>query len=128
MVYYAFSKHHAPVGQFLKFLIIDIGTVKSHYLITIIVRRSEHERVVCSCGCKLHIARHAFIGMDYRVHLYATFMPPFFFPALGCLPTPLKITLENSEIVVESMMRRSFNQLSAPFLRLSEESLLLLVS
>lgn len=57
-----------------------------------------------------------------------TFMPSFFFPVLGCLPTPLKITLKNSEIVVESMMHRSFIQLSVPFLRLSEESLLLLVS
>ena len=33
-----------------------------------------------------------------------TLIPPFFFPVFGWRPTPLKITLENSVIVVESMI------------------------
>ena len=33
--------------------------------------------------------------------LVCTFMPPFFFPVLGCLPTPLNMRLENRVIVVE---------------------------
>ena len=51
-----------------------------------------------------------------------TLMPPFFFPILGCLPTPLKIALENSVIVVESMILSRFIHSSVPLRRLSEES------
>ena len=50
-----------------------------------------------------------------------TLMPPFFFPVLGCLPTPLKIALENSVIVVESMILSHFIHSSVPLRRLSEE-------
>lgn len=50
-----------------------------------------------------------------------TLMPPFFFPILGCLPTPLKIALENSVIVVESMILSRFIHSSVPLRRLSEE-------
>ena len=57
-----------------------------------------------------------------------TFMPPFFLPVLGCRPTPLKIALENSEMVVESMILRRFIHSSQPYLRLSDESLSLLRS
>lgn len=37
-------------------------------------------------------------------------MPPFFPPVFGCRPTPLKMRLENSEMVVESMMCRLVSQ------------------
>ena len=50
-----------------------------------------------------------------------TLMPPFFFPVMGCLPTPLKIALENSVIVVESMILSRFIHSSVPLRRLSEE-------
>ena len=50
-----------------------------------------------------------------------TLMPPFFFPVLGCLPTPLKIALENSVIVVELMILSRFIHSSVPLRRLSEE-------
>lgn len=48
-----------------------------------------------------------------------TFMPPFFLPVLGYRPTPLNSRLENSVIVVESIIWRRFIQTASLFLRLS---------
>jgi hypothetical protein len=50
-----------------------------------------------------------------------TLIPPFFLPVLGCRPTPLKIALENSVMVVESMILSCFIHSSVPLRRLSEE-------
>ena len=47
--------------------------------------------------------------------------PPFFLPVWGCRPTPLKMAFENSEMVVESIMRNRFIHSSVPPRRLSEE-------
>ena len=54
-----------------------------------------------------------------------TFIPPFFLPVLGLRPTPLNNRLENSEIVVESMICNRFFHFSAKRPRLSEQSSLL---
>lgn len=60
---------------------------------------------------------HSFAWM-----LVCTFMPPFFFPVLGCLPTPLNMRLENRVIVVESMICRRVSHEETCRFRLSEES------
>lgn len=60
---------------------------------------------------------HSFAWM-----LVCTFMPPFFFPVLGCLPTPLNMRLENRVIVVESMICRRVSHEGTCRFRLSEES------
>lgn len=57
-----------------------------------------------------------------------TLMPPFFFPVLGCRPTPLKMALENSVMVVESMILSCFIHSSVPLRRLSEERMSLLAA
>ena len=50
-----------------------------------------------------------------------TLIPPFFFPVLGCLPAPLKIRLEKSVMVVESIIWSLFIHLGVLRLRLSEK-------
>lgn len=79
--------HHAPVSKFFKFGIVNVSSVKD--FVVVIMARSEHERVV---------------GVYYGMNLCL----PFF---SGCRPTPLKIALENSVMVVESMDM----QLAYPF-------------
>ena len=54
-----------------------------------------------------------------------TFMPPFFFPIFGSLPTPLKTRLENSVTVVESMILSRPSHPGSPLRRLSGKSRLL---
>ena len=55
-----------------------------------------------------------------------TLIPPFFFPVLGCRPTPLKIALENNVIVVESIILSCFIHSSVPLRLLSDERMSLL--
>ena len=57
-----------------------------------------------------------------------TFIPPFFLPVFGCLPTPLKIALENNVMVVESTVLSRLIQPSEPLRRLSEERMALFFS
>ncbi len=75
---------------------------------------------------KYGTSAETFHRVDWEIHRKCTFMPPFFFPVFGCRPTPLKMTLENKVIVVESMILRRFIHSSVPLRRLSEESLSLL--
>lgn len=49
-------------------------------------------------------------------------IPPFFFPVLGCLSTPLKRRLENSDMVVESIICSLLNHWGVWRFRLSDES------
>ena len=51
-----------------------------------------------------------------------TLIPPFFFPVFGCRPTPLKMRLENSVMVVESMICSRLSHAGTCLRRLSEES------
>ena len=39
--------------------------------------------------------------------LVCAFMPPFFFPLLGCVPTPLNMRMENRDMVVERFVKRA---------------------
>lgn len=50
-----------------------------------------------------------------------TFMPPFFLPVLGFLPTPLKMRLENRVTVVESMILMFLNHGGVFLERLSDK-------
>ena len=52
----------------------------------------------------------------------------FFFPVLGCRPTPLKIALENNVIVVESIILSCFIHSSVPLRLLSDERMSLLAA
>ena len=71
----------ATVCKFLEFGVVDICTVKSEYLVVSVMARGEHERVVSGRRSKPNIAWNAFVGMDDRVHLEATFL-------LSCLGMP----------------------------------------
>lgn len=66
--------------------------------------------------------KHTLIGVYYGVNLDSAFLLSRF----RMTTAPLKITLKNREIVVESMIQRAFIHDYVPFLRLSDESLLLL--
>ena len=69
------------------------------------------------------------LGLSYPFYLVrqawmlvCTFMPPFFFLVLGCLPTPLNMRLEKRLIVVESIICRRVSHEGTCRFRLSEES------
>lgn len=80
----------------------------------------EYERVVCGDRGKADIGRHALIGMNDRMNLYAVFL----LPGLRILPTPLNKRLENKEMVVESMICRCFIHCVGNRPQLSEEMIL----
>lgn len=54
--------------------------------------------------------KESFVAADenYASHGTISLMPPFFLPVFGCRSTPLKMVLENSASVVESMIRSCF--------------------
>ena len=65
------------------------------------VFQAKHERVVRCGESELYVRRHSLVGVDDGMYLQSSFFLLF----MECLPTPLNIRLENSDIVVESMMR-----------------------
>ena len=109
--------YYTPFRQFLKFGIVDICTVKCYYLVVPVMTRSKHELVVSCRRSELHIAGNTFIGVYYRVYLDAAFL----LSGLGVPANSLENTLENSVIVVESMILSRFIHSSVPLRRLSEE-------
>lgn len=70
--------HAAPVGQLLKFLIVDIGAVEGHYLIVTVMCRSEHERLVTA---EENLTLHGTFSLAWITE--AALMQPFLFPFLG---------------------------------------------
>ena len=106
-----------PFCQFLKFGKVDRCTVKCYYLVVAIITRAgmneSLEATEENCTSQETPSLACITG--------STLILPFFFPVLGCLSTPLKIALENSEMVEESMILSSFIHFLVPLRRLSEE-------
>ena len=65
---------HVSFGQHLKLFIVDICSVHSHKAIVGVGTGGKHKGVVCGSGGELHIARHAFIGVDDGMYFYATLL------------------------------------------------------
>ncbi len=66
---------YSAVSQFLELGIVDVGAVHRRYLVAFVMARGEHERVVGSRRCELHVAGHTLVGIYYRMDFDAAFLP-----------------------------------------------------
>lgn len=105
-----------PFCQFLKFGKVDRCTVKCYYLVVAIITRAgmneSLEATVENCTSQETPSLACITG--------STLILPFFSRSWDA-SIPLKIALENSEMVEESMILSSFIHFSVPLRRLSEE-------
>lgn len=78
--------HHAIVGEFLEFCVVDTGTVHSDNVVMRVMPRGEHEGIVRGGGGELYVARHVLVAFEYGVNLYPALLPA----CLGMASGPLE--------------------------------------
>jgi len=101
---------YAPLRHLLELLIVDISPVKCQQVS--VCQFLGRESMKWSC-----VVAEVNLTSDSTPSLAAmmewTLMPPFFLPVLGLRPAPLKIALEKSVTVVESIICSRFSHVDS---------------